>query len=503
MKGSLLENRRKKTELLTECLGAGALAFLFLFRASVNIWSYSAVLPDSAVFKTVSMMMRHGFMPYRDSFDHKGPLLYVLNYLGDSIAVYRGIWVVELLFMTVTFLMVYRIARLTCDRCFAAVAMLVSVSLLFYYFEGGNLVEEYAMPFIAVALYIFLDYLENGVITRGRLVICGACLGGVLLLRPNMIAVWVVFSLAVLVRVWKDRQLEKALTFLLWFLLGAAVMLLPFIIWLGARDALKWCWKVYLEFNKAYISAEGDRALFRMKWSSFFTFFNNRVVLIAFSVQVYLCIRRRTLKDLACLMCLVVSLLLICLSGERYSHYAMVLVPVIVVPLSGLFSLMDDIRMETEAKKMMRFLVCLFLMCSLVLPDWMTLIGSIPTIYDDRHRDHIPKTESAVVKVIEDSTTEEVPISVYGNWDIIYVLSQRPHATRYSYQVPIGSVLPEIMDEYMADLQKNPPEIIVVQQGYYDERIQSFLGKNRYTMIWSETEEMQSGAMVFSWGSVC
>ena len=126
MKGSLLENRRKKTELLAECLGAGALAFLFLFRASVNIWSYSAVLPDSAVFKTVSMMMRHGFMPYRDSFDHKGPLLYALNYLGDSIAVYRGIWVVELLFMTVTFLMVYRIARLTCDRCFAAVAMLVS-----------------------------------------------------------------------------------------------------------------------------------------------------------------------------------------------------------------------------------------------------------------------------------------------------------------------------------------------------------------------------------------
>ena len=32
---------------------------------------------DSSVFRTVAMVMQQGGMPYLDSFDHKGPLLFV------------------------------------------------------------------------------------------------------------------------------------------------------------------------------------------------------------------------------------------------------------------------------------------------------------------------------------------------------------------------------------------------------------------------------------------
>ena len=46
------------------------------------------------------------------------------------------------------------------------------------------------------------------------------------------------------------------------------------------------------------------------------------------------------------------------------------------------------------------------------------------------------------------------PISVYGNWYIIYVLSQHKHATKYSYQFPLGQINPDIITDYFKQLQK-------------------------------------------------
>lgn len=102
--------------------------------------------------------MRHGGMPYRDTFDHKGPLLYLLNYTGSLISYYKGVWFIELLMDFTAFFTLYKIARLCCGRILSLCCMLGDVSLLFEYFEGGNMTEEYAMVFIAGALYIFLDY---------------------------------------------------------------------------------------------------------------------------------------------------------------------------------------------------------------------------------------------------------------------------------------------------------------------------------------------------------
>lgn len=493
--------KKRIPESLLELVWTGSIAFLFLFQSPVNIWKTSAVGTDSSVFKTVSMMMKHGLMPYRDSFDHKGPLLYCLNALADRLADYRGIWAVELVFLTVTFWLIYRIARLSCSRIQSAVSLFVSLSLLFPSFEGGNLSEEYAMVFIAAALYIFLDYLISGTLSRGRLFVCGACLGAVLLLRPNMIAAWAVFSLAVLYKTVREHRAKELLYFLFWFLAGLGLILLPFVIWLAYKDSLKWCWKVYVDFNRAYISEEGGRALFRTKWSCFFTLFNSAVYLIAFSVQVYLCAKRRTVTEYAYLCYLFVSVLLNCLSGVIYAHYGMVLVPALVYPISQLFALVDEVRADMDLKKLLTFLLSAGLICLVVLPDWLTLIGTLPTVYDHREKEQFSDTERHVVYLVQSHTKADEPISVYGNWDIIYVLSKRLHATRYSYQFPVGTVMPEILDEYFAALRETAPDIIVVQQGYYDERIRSFLKENRYRMIWSEAAEPQNGAIVFSAGA--
>lgn len=72
-----------------------AITFIVLSESPLHFWINSDSETDSSVFKTIAMIIDKGYVPYRDSFDHKGPLVYFLNYFGMHIARYRGTWLIE------------------------------------------------------------------------------------------------------------------------------------------------------------------------------------------------------------------------------------------------------------------------------------------------------------------------------------------------------------------------------------------------------------------------
>lgn len=475
-------------------------AFIFSLQSPVHLWVGSDVNIDSGVFKTISMMMRKGFMPYKDSFDHKGPLLYILNWLGDQIAEYKGIWLVELLFLTVTFYMIYKIARLSCRTVPSFIAAATAISLLFIYFEEGNLTEEYAMPLIAISTYIFLDYFKNNKINHIRLFLCGVTFAGTFLLRPNMIALWFIMCLAVLLKTKLQKELKEAVRFIIFFLLGAAVVFLPIAIWLWVNDALKQCIADFIIFNKEYTSAAANagRATWANKWTALFFFLNSTVVITAFLSQIYTCKKTKTLCDYSYLIYMFVTLIFICLAGMQYGHYGMVLIPMVVYPLSNIFGSIGKIENETTAE-MIGFVVGIYALSVMVLPKWLQLIQGTPAIYTARTNYNISAEVQNIVSEIDRlKLGANEPISVYGNWDIIYVISKRPHATRYSYQFPIGEVKPEIMEEYMKELATELPKVIVVQPGRYDDRVKAFVQENGYTFIYGQNGEIEAGgALLF------
>ncbi len=161
--GKIKKKRRLKKiskENIVMFLISIVIAFFFLLNSPLHPWIKADAGVDSSVFKTIAMMMEKGYMPYKNSFDHKGPLLYILNWIGNNISAYNGIWEIELIFLAVTIFMIYKIARLSCKGNSAMIVMLVSLSLLFGYFDGGNLTEEYAMPFLTIGIFIcVVDFL--------------------------------------------------------------------------------------------------------------------------------------------------------------------------------------------------------------------------------------------------------------------------------------------------------------------------------------------------------
>ena len=474
--------------------------FVFLSNSPQHPWIRASAYTDSSVFQTVAMMMEHGYFPYRDSFDHKGPLIYLYNYLGRQIDTYTGIWYVEFASLLATFIVLYKLARLSRISILQSViTVFTAMSLMFGYFEGGNLTEEYAMPFIAISLFIFIDYFLNGTISRIRLIICGACFAAVLLLRPNMTACWIVFCLAVLMQTLASKHYKKLAFYLVWFICGFNIIMLPILLWMVKNGFLSDFWNAYVVFNMQYSSSPALTS-FANKWKAFFTFFNTEVCLFSlFAVFLITFANRNKLKKqgflcASYLVYFVVNLVLIAISGHEFGHYGMILVPAMVFPIAGFFRFCNEHNGKVAA-----MLICAYLFCNVISNDWMKQISSIPRIYAQRGQSHIGFVEKEIANIIRARTASEDKITVYGNWDIIYLLSERMHATTFSYQSSIFIVKPNFADIYFETLKKEPPKIIVIRSGNYDSKIRNFLEKNSYQLIWQQNHnDIQKGGIVFT-----
>lgn len=504
---------KKRNELLKSCITKqiythlkdiivfliiGILTFIFLLKSPLHPWIGSEVFTDSSVFKTIALMMEQGYMPYKDSFDHKGPLLYIINWLGNRISSYRGVWVLEFIFMTCNFFVIYKIARLSCKKGSAFIVMLISSSLLWQYYEGGNLVEEYAMVFIAMAIFIFIDYFKNNKISRARVIISGLCLGCTLLLRPNMIAVWGIFCIAILVELLYKGEKTKLKSYIIWFTLGWAMVVVPIFIWLILNNAFSQFWEDYIVFNELYISKDSGTAIFTNKWNAFFFFCNTPVHLIAFCSIVYHC-SNRVMLNYEYLLYMIATLLLICLSGKTYGHYGMILIPAFSYPLSLIFQDIENIENKNVSQSLL-LIVCVYVLNANILPNWMDMVKAMVPIYINRGQNHISDEVKTIVNIIDNNTDADDVISVYGNWNIIYVLSNRKHATRYSYQFPIGKVMPGIMAEYIIQMQQELPQIVVIDTNYQDDNIMDFLHSYQYDLVYPEKVDDIKRGLVYMKG---
>ncbi len=154
------------------------LTILFLF-AVVLITAFSACSPiyplnpwdDANCFLLLGRSMLEGLMPYRDLFDHKGPLVWMVQAACDSVGVrpFFGFYLLEIvslwayLWLAYKTMMLFALPNRSNQSTLALLwTMLLGLALttsdFFYY---GNTVEEIGLPWIMYGLYIVLHYARN------------------------------------------------------------------------------------------------------------------------------------------------------------------------------------------------------------------------------------------------------------------------------------------------------------------------------------------------------
>lgn len=435
---------------------------------------------DSSVFRTVAMMMRHGAIPYRDTFDHKGPLLYLLNWVGACINEMWGIWLVEVVFLAVTFFITYKTARLFTQMGEAVLVVLLTAGVLWEYCDMGNMSEEYAMPFIAGAIYIFVDFLKNGRVSRKRLVMCGMALSAVLLLRPNMIAIWVVFCIQIFFSNVMEKKWKTLGNFVLWFIIGVVIVAAPVLIWLGMNGALEAFWKAYIVFNSLYSTNRG----IQQQLIALFHYAATPTAILSMFGLWYFSDEESRVLNRTYFAAIMLSMIMTAISGRLYGHYGIQNIPLFAYPLARVLEKTRSWR--TAKTKATNVVVLIGLACMLLLPDWAAMQQEN---YQTQSGNDPEETKQKVIQLIEENSTPEDTISVYGNWDIIYLRTGRRHATRFSYQLPIGKISPEIMQEYVEEIEEERPAVVVIAEDTESALLRETLLRCRYKLLWKQEND--------------
>lgn len=194
-----------------EALVLLAVAFLFLtvFSQTTSFWR-STYGGDSAIFRLTGWSLAEGQELYVDIWDHKGPMLFFIQWLPQAIWPGRvSIFIMQLLLLFATLLALSSLVRPRVGYVGSAAVVGVYLAFLSYTFEGGNLSEEYSLPFIVLVVYLLTRAVQDPAGATGRwglwaFPLAGAAFAVVFLIRANnaipIIGLFSGYFLAVLLR---------------------------------------------------------------------------------------------------------------------------------------------------------------------------------------------------------------------------------------------------------------------------------------------------------------
>ena len=437
----------KKYKLIILAVIAGVFISLLspMSPISNKIWG-----TDSYVFQYGGMAIKNGLIPYKDFFDHKGIIIYFINFLGLLINLKYGIWIIETLLIIITIIYSQKIiAIFTKNKIINILGIILICSFLAIFFEGGNLVEEYAMPCIVISSYIFIDYLKNEKINNLKIISLGILFSIVCMLRINMVAIWPIFILTIIYKLIKEKKFKDLLKYIALFSIGLIIVFFPIFVYLIKNNAFKDFIEQYIIFNFKYSNVTMSE-----KYTSFKFFTTNAIFYISL-LSVILSLKNKqkniTIANFITLIC---NIILMSISGRQYVHYEIINVPILV----NSFAMLCETLENKEDEKLAKVILSLGIVYILI-PNMYSYIDNLLNL---KNMDNTQ--ENKIVDIVKNNSNEKDRISVYGNSDYVYVLSNRLSNSKYSYQFPISDVDGEIFNEYIRSLENDPPKIVVVMK---------------------------------------
>ncbi|MDR1810371.1 MAG: glycosyltransferase family 39 protein [Prevotella sp.] len=226
---------------------------------------------DANIYFSMGKGIMNGLVPYRDLFDHKGPLvflLYGLAYLIDGDG-FTGVYLFECIFLFINIFFACKIARLYLSKPLSAVISLVYAVLLFNKSYYGGSAEEFISVFITVSFYYFILYCQNSEKNKQYLLIQGAMFTLAFLAKLSVCVFWLPLIFIVLYDLAAERK--NILKPILYLCAGCTIVLLPFAVYFAANSALNDFYWGYIQFNSIYAEFQTPadiilKAIFHAGW---------------------------------------------------------------------------------------------------------------------------------------------------------------------------------------------------------------------------------------------
>ena len=191
-----MKNKKRERALALACCAAmAALMLLFTSQCSplypINVWG------DANCLLTVGRVMKRGGVLYRDIYEQKGPLLYLIHAAAACLSdtSFSGVYLMEIPALTAALYAAYRLMRLRAGSAFAlgAAAVFGALATTGGSFMRGDSAEEFCLPLLTAALAIaYAEYGRRAKPMRTkRLLVCGALAGCVAAIKYTLLGAMV------------------------------------------------------------------------------------------------------------------------------------------------------------------------------------------------------------------------------------------------------------------------------------------------------------------------
>ena len=431
-------------------------------------WRY-----DTAIFAYEGAMVRQGAMPYVAFWDHKGPLIYLINAAGLSLSGGHlwGIWLVGLLTIWTAAALGYRAMRNALGVPAALIALVFFVVGIGGFETGANMTEQYALPLAWGSALALVQWARTRWSTLGTGLSLGALGALAFFLRGNLAGAATAAAVTIAIVLLRDRRFGALARTALAALAGAAIVGAPLIWWLARGGAMRAFWDQAIMYNLAYTQADfTQRAVSALAgvWLASAT-----APLVLPAAGLVACVRRlrRTSVHehsypvlLFALIWIVIELLLASVSGRPYDHYFMTLVPpmalltaVLVAEAESLSFVAASLRRRVRSPVLVAALFALVMVRPLVAAF----------VLRARTGELVPSRASSQVVQTADYVRAHSAVTdhllVWGLAGGVYFLAQRPPASRYLFAFPLlthtygDSVAPD----FLGELRRTRPALIV------------------------------------------
>lgn len=464
------------------CAGL-ALAYVIVFS---NTCPFMRRYPttDSGVYLYIGREMLQGKIPYVDLFDHKGIILYFIQWLGSLLSLpgtYSGVWLIEWASLFVTAIFMYKTVRLlTASKDASYLVLLIILIGTSVCYVRGNLTESYALPWIAMAVYIYLKFFATLRYQPAEVAALGVGCAVVAFLQVNLIGIWIAFTPLVVFFLLKERKFIDIFRCIGCFVGGLAVVCIPLGIYFGLTGSLDSMIKYYIQFNMTYTGADASvinqlEAILML----------GEGVLIAEFISAAIVYRYIKFKKVFWINMwgFAVSMYFATISGRvGAAHYGLVLFPLLVVPVWCIIQALiyyaeqkntseKNVRMGQMFRNQRR--VTIVSACLVVFAVVLLLIA----------REVIYYVPDPISEYLSEETDKSDDVLIIGNKAGGYLESDRRTDNRFFYQFPPIRISNALYGEFLEELNQKPSDYIIVYSNIIvslQERLNQWLQEGVY-----------------------
>jgi hypothetical protein len=304
---------------------------------------------DANCFFTVGKAMFNGVVVYRDLWEQKGPLLYVLHGLAWLVShnTFLGVYLLELVAAFFFLWYSYKTMRLYCEEhCLVLVPILACIVYSSTAFCHGDSAEELCLPFFAYGIWLVLRAMEQGKdLSAAECWGIGVMAGCVFWIKFTLVGFYIGWFLVPAYRLLKNRRFKKLWAMVAQIAGGVLLATLPFVLYFGANHAIRDWLEVYL-YDNIFLYQTGTqgnvvlrivRNLIHGRGSAKNDFMMGMLMALLGCLWAALTQKKKTAAQIVCMVS--GSFIFAYVGGQAMTYYALVLAAYVPFGLIFLFQL--------------------------------------------------------------------------------------------------------------------------------------------------------------------